>query len=344
MQSRTGVAVALVLTAVIVIGGAWVGATEEIGLAATGSPGLYRSAQPSPAALREITGRLQLKTVVNLRGDNPGAEWFEEERVAAATSGVRMLSLTFETFEAPSRLDTLALVDALESGARPMLLHCLSGRDRSSWATGVARLLDGELLDVARDGLTPLGGHFCQRTTCPLHGFFDTYESWLRAQQRSHDRSAFREWVREDYYPEPYRARLTAELPDSLSVRPGGGLRFQTLVSNESTSDWTATADPKRGIRLGVRILGPFDRLPDDMIARFRSRHGSAPRDVWRQRWRGTWAPGERRLVDTEITAPESSGIWVAQLDMVDEGVHWFSDLGGPGILVPFRVLPDSES
>jgi protein tyrosine phosphatase (PTP) superfamily phosphohydrolase (DUF442 family) len=340
MLRRGTVPTLLTLTVTVVACAAWVRAVEGIRASVVIPSEVFRSPQPSTEDLRGLARQLRLKTIVNLRGENPDARWYHDETRAAAEFGLRMVSLSFETFDRPSRTETLALVETLESSPRPILLHCWSGRDRSNWAAGVARLLEGGSLDDARGGLTALQGHVCEARRCPLHGFFDEYERWLDRSGLRHDGPTFSEWVRDEYYPEPYRAHIaTGPLPGP-HLRVGDTLRLTVVVGNDSRSTWTAEAGSDSGIRLGARLLGPFDRVPENPLGRFRSRHGAKPRDVWRDDRDGEWAPGELRAIEVAFDVPDEPGIWLAQLDMVDERIHWFSDLGGPGLILPVRVTP----
>jgi hypothetical protein len=89
---------------------------------------------------------------------------------------------------------------------------------------------------------------------------------------------------------------------------------------------------------LGATILGPFDSRPDDPLAEFR-RPGRPGRDVARAGVEdGLIEPGETRNFELTFDAPEQPGLYFVQLDMVEERVHWFSDLGTPGVIVELLV------
>jgi hypothetical protein len=60
----------------------------------------------------------------------------------------------------------------------------------------------------------------------------------------------------------------------------------------------------------------------------------------------GVVGPGESRELEIRLRAPAAPGRYVLQIDMVDELVHWFSDMGWPGILLDIEVVdavPPSE-
>jgi protein tyrosine phosphatase (PTP) superfamily phosphohydrolase (DUF442 family) len=323
--------------AVALMGGAWGWTSRPFAVTEVVAASIYRSAQPSPRDLRHAASHLGVRTVVNLRGEHMGAEWYEHEREAAVGSNLNLVDLPFETFDWPPRIETLELVAALDESDGPVLLHCWSGRDRSSWAAGVALLLEGAPVERARSEMSLLRGHLCMSGSCPLHAFFDEYESWLTRHGHTHAAGSFRRWITDDYYPEPYRAGLTIDHAPESELVAGDQFSMTVVVTNGARTSWRAGAGTQHDILPGVRLLGPFDQLPSDVVSRFRVAFAPAS-DVWRHHWQGEWLPGEERKFTIELDAPPAPGLWVAQIDMVHEGVHWFSDLGGPGLIVPFRV------
>jgi hypothetical protein len=305
---------------------------------------VYRVAQPGIDDIEEAAGSMKLRTLVNLRGPNPKNEWYRREVEVADRLGIRLVSLRFESFDWPPRIETLQLVDTLDQAPRPLLMHCHSGVDRSGWAAGVVRLLHGDPLEAARGELSPLEGHFCDRDECALHRFFDLYEGWLARSGRAHSADTFREWVRGSYYPPPYAAKIDAEAALPAAATPGERLSIPVVVANASSSDWLATSDTQRGIRLGARILGPFDAPPADPVELFRQPRAPA-RDVFRDgMYEGTWKPGASRRIEVGFDAPGTPGLYYVQIDMVDEMVHWFCDLGDAGLVFPIRVGPQEPN
>jgi hypothetical protein len=58
--------------------------------------------------------------------------------------------------------------------------------------------------------------------------------------------------------------------------------------------------------------------------------HNGIPRDL---------KPGEEAEMALQITAPKTPGEWTLDLDMVQEGVSWFSDKGSPTTKVKVTVV-----
>ena len=92
---------------------------------------LYRSAQPTPAELESYVRRYGLKTVVNLRGANPGAKWYEDEKRVAKSLGVKMIDFQMSARQELSPARAEALVALLKAAEKPILVHCKAGADRT---------------------------------------------------------------------------------------------------------------------------------------------------------------------------------------------------------------------
>ncbi|HUO84394.1 MAG TPA: tyrosine-protein phosphatase [Thermoanaerobaculia bacterium] len=331
----TAMAVLLLLAAVVAGGSFFLirGSTRLV------VDGVYRSAQPRERDLHRLQ-REGIRTVVNLRGPNPGHDWYEEERESCERLGLGLVSLRFETFDWPPQHETRELVHTLEHRDRPILLHCASGTDRSGWAAALVRALEGEPLDHAIAEMSWIRGHFCEGWgDCPLHRFFAMYEQWLASEGLEHSGATLRRWVTEVYAPGPYDAEVVLERPVPRLVTPDSEIATMARVTNRSPLPWPATADRQTGMRLGARILGPYPTLPSDPLEEFRRPHTPA-RDMFRSDMQNrTTRPGESRLVDVRFAAPGEPGRYLIQIDMVDEMVHWFSDLGGPGVVESFEVV-----
>lgn len=293
---------------------------------------VYRAGQIDEADLREAVVDFGLKTVINLRGDNPKSEWYQEEVQACRDLGLEYREYRFESFEHPPQHETRLLVRDLLDQPRPVLVHCRSGHDRSGWAAAVARVLDGDPVDQAvEEELAVLEGHYCDRETCSLHGFFRSYETWLERNGLNHSPEQFADWVLEHYAPGWYDAEISIlDRPDG-SVPPGEAARYRVRVSNASPDDWPAGPDRSTGVRLGVRRIGPWTERPENELRMFR-RFRSPAIDIHRSS-HGPVASGESIEVGVELRAPDQPGRYTLQFDMVEEGTAWFSEHGAPGAL-----------
>jgi protein tyrosine/serine phosphatase len=121
---------------------------------------LYRSAQPSSAQLEDYVRDHGIKTVINLRGENETSKWYDEEVSTARRLGVRHLDfrLSASKIVSPAKID--ALVTLMKTAQKPILIHCLSGADRTGLVSAIySQQVAGLDEDIAERQLSPYYGH-----------------------------------------------------------------------------------------------------------------------------------------------------------------------------------------
>ncbi len=304
---------------------------------------VLRSGQPRADDLARLVRRRGLRTVLNLRTSGVHHEWLEAETAACSTLGIDLYSIGFDPSEWPRQSRVRELVRVLDGARRPILLHCRRGIDRAGWAAAVVRILGGEPPRRALSELDLWHGHLCDRATCPLHRFFASYESYLERSGIVHSAATFRHWALQLYCPEPYHAeiRLDERLP--AAVGAGAPLKVVARVRNHGRDGWEMGAGPG-GVRLGVRAIGPFESPPPDPASALSSGRAAALDLARADGEPGELPPGGERRFEVRFTGPREPGLYVLQVDMVREQVHWFSDLGGPGVLQTVCVTPMADT
>lgn len=98
---------------------------------------LYRSAQLSADALARYKIEYGIRTVVNLRGANPGKDWYDTEIAAADKMGIRHIDFRMSASHELSDPETAALMNLLRTAEKPVLIHCQAGADRSGLAAAL---------------------------------------------------------------------------------------------------------------------------------------------------------------------------------------------------------------
>jgi len=96
------------------------------------TPGvLYRSRQLSGSKFDHFIKKYKIKTVINLRGASPDAEWYQNEMEVMLKDSVSHLDIHLSAVKyVPSqKLDSIIGVAA--SATKPILVHCQGGADRS---------------------------------------------------------------------------------------------------------------------------------------------------------------------------------------------------------------------
>ena len=102
---------------------------------------LYRSAQPRGDQWATLAGRYGIRTVIDLREDEPRAGWQVEEASFCRRNGIRHVKLPI----GPRRLtegelrQVLAL--ATDPSCRPVLVHCEHGSSRTGVVVAAYRML-----------------------------------------------------------------------------------------------------------------------------------------------------------------------------------------------------------
>ncbi len=158
---------------------------------------VYRSAQVSPGDLERYVARYGLRSIVNLRGANPGDDWYDGEREAAARMGVALFDLPIDSVS-PTPEEMRTLVRTLQGCPKPVCLHCNSGIDRTGIAAAVAVLLldDGADPDAALDQFSLWYGHSpFGRNLVRQESFIRDYETWLRRAGLRHRAGVFADWA-----------------------------------------------------------------------------------------------------------------------------------------------------
>jgi protein tyrosine phosphatase (PTP) superfamily phosphohydrolase (DUF442 family) len=158
----------------------------------------YGSRQMSGDALAEAFEDYGIRTVVNMRSENPEAEWYQEEVAACAAHKVSHVNFAWSKSRIPDPESLLALLDLLENGEPPFLVHCQGGTHRTGTAAAVWLLDQGATPEIAREQFT-LGFN-----DAPIGDIVALYEG---------SPLPFRTWVQTDYPAlyEQWKAKKEAE-------------------------------------------------------------------------------------------------------------------------------------
>jgi undecaprenyl-diphosphatase len=158
---------------------------------------VYRSAQLSPESLEDRAAQKGISSVINLRGPNPGQDWYEQECAVARRQDLRFYDLPVDS-QCPTPRELRELLRVLELCPKPVLIHCQSGIDRSGIVAAICVLLLEEAgsLEQARAHLGWRYGHMPWRDNLiPQERFLDDYQNWLTEHGQSHNRARFRAWI-----------------------------------------------------------------------------------------------------------------------------------------------------
>lgn len=101
----------------------------------------YRSAQLNRQELGSAIEQYKIKTIINLRGENPKKKWYRQEREVALKYDVELIDIAMNSRRLPHRADLLKLLDAFKHAPRPILIHCAGGADRTGEASALYQMI-----------------------------------------------------------------------------------------------------------------------------------------------------------------------------------------------------------
>jgi protein tyrosine/serine phosphatase len=122
---------------------------------------LYRSAQLSDSQLNEVIDQYKIRTIINLRGRNPGLKWYDDEIGVASRMGITHIDVAMSASKEPDAATVDRLTAAFQIAPKPILVHCEGGADRSGLASAIYELrIAHRPLSQATSQLSLLYGHF----------------------------------------------------------------------------------------------------------------------------------------------------------------------------------------
>ncbi len=163
------------------------------------APGVWRSAQPSPAQIGYLA-RKGIKTIVNLRGERDCGS-YRLQVDACRRHGIKLVNFTLRSRMVPAAAvihEARKLFNELEY---PILLHCKSGADRAGLMSAFFMFMkEGKPIEEAVKQLSLKFGHFKKSETGVLDYLFERYFADNAAEPMS-----FFEWLETRYDPEEIR-------------------------------------------------------------------------------------------------------------------------------------------
>ena len=148
----------------------------------------------------------QIRSIINLRGENADLGWWRNETQMARHNGIAHLDAMLDSRKLPTRALLVRLFEAFDEAPRPFMLKCSGGQDRTSLAAALYLL--------HRDGWGAMDTAEAQFARLPYLHFPKKFQRWLaqfpRFAQDSAKGKPIAQWVREEYAPEKLKAWLDA--------------------------------------------------------------------------------------------------------------------------------------
>lgn len=148
---------------------------------------VYRSGQLSGDQFVDRIRANGIRTIINLRGNNAGRSWYEDEIKASATAGVTHIDFPISSGRQLTDDQIAHLTDHLRNAVRPILIHCEAGSDRTGLASALYELvIAGRSAAEASRQLSFRYGHFpwLGSSTVAMDKTFDRVVARLNANGR----------------------------------------------------------------------------------------------------------------------------------------------------------------
>jgi protein tyrosine phosphatase (PTP) superfamily phosphohydrolase (DUF442 family) len=91
----------------------------------------FRSSQPTMWQLRRMVKKYGIKTILNLKGNNPNSAYLAFEREQCEKLGVKLIDVDIKSRETPWVENLHVAKELFETIEYPMWMHCKAGADRT---------------------------------------------------------------------------------------------------------------------------------------------------------------------------------------------------------------------
>lgn len=144
------------------LAGGWAIGLQLVGNVHVVEPGvLYRSAQLNGQKLADVMDAYGIKSVINLRGQNSGSWWYDNEVAVTTAHGASHLDVRMSALKVPADATIAKLMETMRTAPRPVLIHCQSGSDRTGLAAALfERFVEKRPADIAAHQISFRYGHF----------------------------------------------------------------------------------------------------------------------------------------------------------------------------------------
>lgn len=165
------------LAALLLVIGVYTYYVNAVGNFRAITPGeAYRSAQLDKGQLFTFIKLYHIKSVINLRGANPGKRWYDDEVSICRELGVEHYDIGLSAQRELRDDQVSELISIFKKTQRPVLIHCAWGSDRTGLAAAMWKhTVDKEPKSEAAKQLTIWLGHMPLGKTQAMDR---TFERW----------------------------------------------------------------------------------------------------------------------------------------------------------------------
>jgi hypothetical protein len=156
---------------------------------------VYRSAILSKQKLRYVVHRYGIRSILNLTGPHPGAQWYRDELLVAHAYRLDHADFALPAHGEISHARLQALLQVLQKLPEPLLVHCRQGADRTGLVSAFLVILHGH---YAPDHWEDQVSWWYNLLSPSSIGFMmmSDYQRWLRLHRLRDSKAHFMQWVR----------------------------------------------------------------------------------------------------------------------------------------------------
>ncbi len=121
----------------------------------------YRSGQLYTKNLLNKLQKYKIKSIINLRGENTfKSPWYEYEKKIAKELNITLINFKIGSRDYIDFNKSMQLVNILKNAPKPVLIHCRSGADRTSFAAALYEFaIKHKSVQKAKEQLSFYYGH-----------------------------------------------------------------------------------------------------------------------------------------------------------------------------------------
>jgi protein tyrosine/serine phosphatase len=160
---------------------------------------IYRSAQPTADDISRYHTIYGIRTIINLRGANPGAPWYRQEATASTRLGITHIDFKMSARDELSQSRASRLIGTLAHAQKPILIHCQAGADRTGLAAALyLAAVDKAGEEAAEAQISIRYGHISIPLSAAyaMDQSFEDLEPWLGIAGSWPARHRFEHWSR----------------------------------------------------------------------------------------------------------------------------------------------------
>ena len=101
----------------------------------------YRSRQLDKRLLQYYINKYGIKSIINLRGAEPGKEWYDDEMEVCSIYGIKHYDLDMAMDREPKKEQIETLIGFFKTAPKPVFIHCLGGSDRTGLAATLWKIV-----------------------------------------------------------------------------------------------------------------------------------------------------------------------------------------------------------